>query len=154
MSVKSVTLVLENCEQITFDYPSEIYMLNTGDIKEYFVSYGNSIGKQRYVDGFFIIFDNNSGKLGTFSPDDSKLPIERLNQYKDVTGLRIEYEDGQTEYIGVSWEGVDSEYNHSGQGLVLTEKGNVLYYSETGSYKCGMKQDSDYIDSWSFMVKD
>ena len=29
--VKSITLVLENCEEITFEYPSEIYMLkNSG----------------------------------------------------------------------------------------------------------------------------
>ena len=35
--VKSVTLVLENCEEITFECPSEIYMLKAGDIKERYI---------------------------------------------------------------------------------------------------------------------
>ena len=154
MSVKSITLVLENCEEVTFNYPSEIYMLKTGDIKEHYVSYVNTITKQKYVDGFSVVFGKDCGKLGTFSPDEDDLPITRLNQCKDVTGIHIEYEDGEEDFVGVSWEGVDSETHHSGQGLVLTEEGNVLYYSETGSYKCDLKQDKDSLDMWAYMVKD
>lgn len=149
MSIRSITLFLENCEEVTFNYPSEIFMLHTGDIKEYFMSWGNSIGKQRYVDGFSIIFGKNCGTLGTFSPDENRLPIERLDQYKDVTGIKVTYDDGQVEEVGVSWDDVDSEFEHSGQKLVLTDNGNVLYYSETGNYQCDWKQDSEAIDSWS-----
>lgn len=154
MNVKSVTLVLENCEEVTFQYPSEIYMLKTGDIKERYVSYCNAIDKRKYVDGFSIVFGKDAGKLGTFSPYENKLPIERLNQYKDVTGISIEYDSGEYDYLGVSWEGIDSETIHSGQGLVLTESGNVLYYSETGSYQCDLKQEHESIDMWAYMVKD
>lgn len=154
MSVKSISLIFENCESVTFNYPSEVYMFETSDIKEHFMSWGNSIGIIKYVDGFSIIFGKGCGELGTFSPDESKLPIERLNQYKDVTGINIEYEDGTVEQLGVSWEGVDSDYHHSGQGLVLTEEGSVLYYSETGNYQCDLKQEPESIDSWAFMVKD
>lgn len=154
MSVKSISLILENCESVTFNYPSEVYMLKTSDIKEKVVSYYNTITKQKYVDGFSIIFGGHCGELGTFSPDENKLPIERLNQYKDVTEINIEYEDGTVEQLGVSWEGVNNDYFHSGQGLVLTEEGNVLYYSETGSYQCYLKQEPESIDSWAFMGKD
>lgn len=154
MSVKSISLILENCESATFNYPSEVYMLKTGDIKERYVSYCNTITKQKYVDGFSIVFGGHCGKLGTFSPDESKLPLERLNQYKDVTAINIEYEDGEEDYIGISWEGVEHETVHSGQGLVLTEEVNVLYYSETGNYQCDLKQDVGSINMWAYMVKD
>ena len=154
MSVKSISLILENCESVTFKYPSEVYMLKTSDIKEKVVSYCNTITKQKYVDGFSIVFGGHCGNLGTFSPDESKLPIERLNQYKDVTAINIEYEDGKEDYIGVSWDGVENETTHSGQDLVCTEEGNVLYYSETGSYQCYLKQEHGSIDLWAFMVKD
>ncbi len=152
--VKSITLVLENCEKITFEYPSEIYMLNTGDIKERYESYCNTIDKQKYVDGFSIVFGKDCGKLGTFSPNENDLPIKRLNQYKDVTGIRIEYDNGEEDFVGVSWEGIDSETHHSGQNLVLTEEGNVLYYSETGNYQCKLKQELESVDMWAYMVKD
>lgn len=152
--VKSITLVLENCEEITFEYPSEIYMLKTGDIKERYVSYCNTIDKQKYVDGFSIVFGKDCGKLGTFSTDENDLPIKRLNQYKDVTGIHIEYDNGEEDFVGVSWEGIDSETIHSGQGLILTEEGNVLYYSETGNYQCKLKQELDSVDMWAYMVKD
>ena len=59
--VKSVTLALENCEEITFKYPSEIYMLETGDIKERYVSCCNTITKQKCVDGFSVIFGKDCG---------------------------------------------------------------------------------------------
>lgn len=154
MNVKSVTLVLENCEEVTFKYPSEIYMLETGDIKERYVSYCNTIGKQKYVDGFSVVFGKDCGELGSFSPDENDLPLKRLNQYKDVTGLYIEYDNEEEDFVGVSWDGVDSETVHSGQGLVLTEEGNVLYYSETGNYQCKLKQEPESVDMWAYMVKD
>lgn len=129
-------------------------MLKTCDIKEKYVSYYNTITKQKYVDGFSIIFGKDCGKLGVFSPDSDKLPMERLNQYKDVTGINIEYEDGEEDFLSVSWEGVGSETHHSGQGLVLTEDGNVLYYSEARDYNCDLKQDHESINMWAYMVKD
>lgn len=154
MIVKSVTLVLENCEEVTFQYPSEIYMFQSGEIKEQYVSYSNCISKQKYVDGFSIVFGKDCGDLGTFSPEENKTALERLNKYKDVTGISIKYDNEEYEYVSVSWEDIESDVIHSGQGLVLTEEGNVMYYSEAGSYQCNMKQDPDYIDSWGFIVKD
>lgn len=154
MSVKSITLVLENCEEITFKYPSEIYMLKTGDIKERYVSYSNTITKQKYTEGFSVIFGKDCGELGPFSPEENELPIKRLNQCKDVTAIHIQYEDGDEDLVGVSWEGVDSETHHSGQNLVLTEGGNILYYSEAGNYQCQLKQEPESVDMWAYMVKD
>ena len=80
--------------------------------------------------------------------------IKRLNQYKDVTGIHIEYDNGEEDFVGVSWEGIDSETYHSGQNLVMTEDGNVLYYSETGNYQCKLKQELGSVDMWAYMVKD
>lgn len=154
MKVTKIHLVLENCESIVFKYPEEVFCLQTSDIKEHYVSYSNGIRKQKYIDGFVIVFNSHSGELGTFSPDVNMLPLERLNKYKDVTSLVVEFEDGTTDYLGVSWDGVDSETIHSGQGLVLTEEGNVLYYSETGNYQCKLKQEPESADMWAYMVKD
>lgn len=153
MKVSSITLIFENCEEVTFQYPSEIFMLDTGYVKEYYISYSNGLHKQKYIDGFSIVFQKDSGQCGVFSSDNTKTPLERLNQYKDVTGIAIEYENNTQEYLGVSWEDIDSEVHHSGQGLVLTEEGNVLYYSETGGYECNLKQDLEEIDIWAEMVK-
>lgn len=141
MKVVKIHLVLENCESIVFKYPEEVFCLQTSDIKEHYISYSNGIQKQKYIDGFTIAFNSYSGELGTFSPDENMLPLERLNKYKDVTAVVVEFENGTKDYLGVSWEGVDSETIHSGQHLFLTDEGSTVYYSETGNYKCTMTAD-------------
>ena len=151
MKVVKIHLVLENCESIVFKCPEEVFCLQTSDIKEHYVSYSNGIQKQKYIDGFTIVFNSNSGELGTFSPDDNMLSLERLNKYKDVTAVVVEFEDGTNDYLDVSWEGVDSETVHSGQHLRLTDEGSAVYYSEAGSYKCTMTVDE--ADCWKLMSK-
>lgn len=150
MKVTKIHLVLENCESIVFKYPEEVFCLQTSAIKEHYVSYSNGIQKQKYVDGFTIVFNSHSGELGTFSPDDTMLPLERLNKYKDVTALVVEFEDGTNDYLGISWEGVESETIHSGQHLLLTDEGAAVYYSETGSYKCTMTAEE--ADCWKLLM--
>lgn len=103
---------------------------------------------------FLLFLARDCGELGAFSSDENGLPLKRLNQYKDVTGIHVEYDNGGEDFVGVSWDGVDSETIHSGQGLVLTEEGNVLYYSETGNYQCKLKQEPESVDMWAYMVKD
>lgn len=151
MKVTKIHLVLENCEGVVFKYPEEVFCLQTSDIKEHYVSYSNCIQKQKYIDGFTIVFNSHSGELGTFSPDNNILPLERLNKYKDVTAIVIEFEDGTNDYLGVSWEGVESETIHSGQHLLLTDEGTAVYYSEAGKYKCTMTADE--ADCWKLMSK-
>lgn len=151
MKVTKIHLVLENCESIVFKYPEEVFCLQTSDIKEHYVSYSNCINKQKYIDGFTIVFNSHSGELGTFSPDDTMLPLERLNNCKDVTAIVVEFEDGTSDYLGVSWEDVESEVIHSGQTLLLTGGGSVIYYSETGSYKSNMTLEE--ADCWKLMSK-
>jgi hypothetical protein len=149
MKVVKIHLVLENCESLVFKYPEEVFCLQTSDIKEHYVSYSNGIQKQKHIDGFTIVFNSHSGELGTFSPDNNVLPLERLNKYKDVTAIVVEFEDGTKDYLGVSWEGVESETIPSGQHLILTDEGAAIYYSEAGSYKCTVSADE--ADCWKFM---
>ncbi len=149
MKVVKIHLVLENCESLVFKYPEEVFCLQTSDIKEHYVSYSNGIQKQKHIDGFTIVFNSHSGELGTFSPDNNVLPLKRLNKYKDVTAVVVHFEDGTNDYLGVSWEGVESETIHSGQSLLLTNEGTALYYSEDGSYKSNMTlEEADY---WKIM---
>ena len=93
--VKSITLVFENCESITVEYP-QIAAFHTGKIYESYSSCGNCIYRTQTVEGFTAVF-NKKGSLSTdeytsWLTEGHTPTLERLKGC-NVTQLTITYKD-------------------------------------------------------------
>jgi hypothetical protein len=126
---KSVELVLENCEAIEIkrEHIGIFYVLNIKrSISRRAV---NSIDSYTTADEVFMQICSEANVLSSYvttCSDNDVLPFARLLNYKDITGLRIKYKDGDEEYIQVNWGG-DSDYENEYQTAAINEKTGDLY---------------------------
>lgn len=127
--VKSITLVLENLEAVTFNR-EDIGTLHINNITR---SIGriavNSINDTSIAEEFFIQLSSKSNKKGPHAStySSSKLPFDRLLQHDDITAIGVIYQNGkEEETIYVNWGG-DSDYTNINQTSVLNEKTGDLY---------------------------
>lgn len=128
MNVKSITLVLENCEEMVLKYPDVVYF----DIyKPYstFNSYMNVISKSDCVKGFSMGIRKGVDLSESNSFSDG-MNIKRLASC-DVTQLDIKYEDGTNDYYLVNWDCKNEQCNDK-QVFEETPSGNYIFYSYTG----------------------
>lgn len=148
-TVKSIELILENCEAITFKYP-DVCILEVGEVRTGFVSCCNVIGKETTLDGFSIVINGKAKpELHLFTEGVSWLT--RLTNYKDVTQLKVNYNNNISEVFMVYWL-VEEEYSHKGQRLIHTPEGNFIFYSEAKSYKNTICVDT--ADSMCYVSQD
>lgn len=139
MKLKSVKLCFENCEDLTYEYPSFCYF----NIEGYGVSFGNySNGtyKNESIKGFTMIIAGNA------IPSDSCLFSERSDQntrlMNDITQLILIYEDGSSDHFNVTWPDDDDDQYHSLQTVRKTEKGNYLIHSMVeGMKECNFSDE-------------
>lgn len=99
--VKSITLVFENCEGLTFEYP-DIFYFDIGSTKEKFSTFTNAISKIKVVSGFSLAI-----KLGS-----TPVNIDAFSQWcswqhrltlKDITQINIEFKNGEVDELVVTW---------------------------------------------------
>lgn len=133
MIVKSVEFVLENCEVITVEYP-DICFLRIGKVKEKFSTFCNAISKMKFTNKFEVIIHQDA-KISTDGMfDTDKCPRKRL-KLGDITGLKVNYDNGDHDFFGIKWPKGDETY-HSHHKNVELDNG-ALYMC--CSYKKNMK---------------
>lgn len=140
-----ITLVLENCETITFDYATDVFFFETSQLQYRYRSGNNGIMKETMIDGFTLGFRPNTGYMNDYFTDDN--PVERLQRHTDVTQVVISHDDGTMETLNVSWEHVTNPTDaHDMQGIITTEKNNVVLYCESTTYKSELREQPSWID--------
>lgn len=125
--IKSIELVLENCEVIVVEKES-IGTMNLTNIHRSIRRVAtNSVSDLLQAEEVFIQISSKVNHVSSYSLSlGSGTPFERLMQYGDITAVLINYEDGSEEYIFVDWsEGC--EYNNLYQSSAVNEQTGDLY---------------------------
>lgn len=130
MNIKSIELVLENCETIVLKYPDVGYFDINGQYTS-FSNYMNAICKNQCINGFTIGIKSGAdlSESNCFSSD-GKMSIERL-KLRDVTQVEITYDDDSKDHYMVSWDCENDQLNDK-QVFELTPDENHIFYSYTG----------------------
>lgn len=141
--VKSVELVLENCESIKFS-PDQIGAFGCTEIVAQVARVAcNSISKYLSCKEMYMeLYSAANQKYDSFGRESEHKAFERLCQYDDITGVEVVYEDGSKDYILVPWN-EESEYSNKYQTsyiasdnslriLVSREQRAVNFFAEGG----------------------
>lgn len=135
--VKSIELVLENCEMIEIKR-EHIGSFNLSNIRRSISRIAaNSICDSLSAEDAFIQISSKANTINSYSFtwDDNKiLPFDRLTQHKDITAIEIHYEDGSNEYIYVNWGG-KSDYTNLYQTSKINQHTGDLYIAISEKYK-------------------
>lgn len=127
--VKSVELILENCEVIEIKR-EHIGVFHVLDIKKSISRDAiNSINDYLEAEEIFIQISSKANNPSSYVEDlhDGEItPFDRLMRYADITALNIKYQDDSEEYIFVKWGG-DSDYTNEYQSVATNEKTGDLY---------------------------
>lgn len=126
-SVKSIDIVLENCEVYTF--PTEdIGYFEMSDIREEICRLAcNSIEKDKTVHCLKMeIFDTHRLQEDYFDINVVADVFKRIAEHNDITQIYINYEDGTEEQYLV-------EYNELTEALGAPNKNQKSYISELGN---------------------
>lgn len=113
--INFVSLILETCERISIDREYLNYF-SINNVKENWRLFSPSnsnvevetMTKDHTCDKIHLEIKkeaNEASNLHNFSKNNKILPFDRLIQYKDITGISIEYMDGTEDYIHVPWGG-------------------------------------------------
>lgn len=124
-TVKTVDLVLENCEVITID-AKNIDMFYASDVKRsiYFRDgfYSESLSANEIGISITVNANVNSSYTDNWNSEIRLLPFDRLIKSNDITHFDINYQDGSNEYIRVNWGG-DSDNNNPYQTRKIDAEG-------------------------------
>lgn len=137
--VKSITLVLENCETIKLDR-KHIGSFLVDNIK-YSISRMacNSISTFTFCENFAIEINRNASKVGT-NYNSNQDALKRLITYSDITAIDIKYEDDTEEYIYVDWNEENNHCNNNNQKHYMNKFGDLYIVVSSG------KVIDDYFD--------
>lgn len=126
MKYKSLTLILENCDQIYLD-PKDIVFLNISNLTTNIRVENGEVRKCYKASKLDLtLLSSTNVECDRFG---SKYKVfDRLLSHPDITSIIIEYEDGSSEQIFVEWEdltpnGCDNKYQESvmvGDNLLVT----------------------------------
>ena len=115
--INFVSLILENCERISVDREHLNYF-SINNVKENWRLFSPSdsnvevetMTKDHTCDKVRLEIKkeaNEAYNFHSFDKNNKILPFDRLRQYKDITGISIEYMDGTEDYVHVPWGGRD-----------------------------------------------
>ena len=124
--VKSITLVLENCEEISIS-KEHIGSFYCKDITATIARIAcNSIAKEQYCGEFYLEIDKDADRpYSVFEIERDKTVFERL-ACPDITGISIKYEDDTTEYCIMPWKDADrSGWSSAYQTSCVSKSGNM-----------------------------
>ena len=124
--VKSITLVLENCEDIPIskEHIGSFYCKDiTATISR---TACNSISKEQYCGEFYLEIHKNADRhYSIFGAESDETVFKRL-AYPDITGINIIYEDDTAEYCIMPWKDADSTgCNNEYQTSHVSKSGNM-----------------------------
>ena len=116
MKYKSLTLILENCDQIYLN-PKDIALLNISNLITN-VKIENGEVRKWYKASKLNLTILASANVECDRFGDKYKVFDRLLSYPDITSIIVEYEDGSSEQIFVEWEdltpnGCDNKYQES-----------------------------------------
>lgn len=143
-NIKSVELILENCETIEIE-AKYFGMFKMDDIRTGIYRIAcNAISKSQTAHSIaFEIFSEANVKYAPFGSCEEQLKFHRLTQWKDITGIELKYEDGSVETYYVDYD--DGEDNALGAEN-LNEK---VHISRLGNLYIVIEKDKtifDYFD--------
>lgn len=124
--VKSIALVLENCEVITIAR-EHIGKFHCKDITSTIARIAcNSISKKQYCGEFYLEMHKNAdGHYSSFGEESDETVFKRL-AYDDITRIKIIYEDDTVEYYIMPWEDADiTGCNNEYQTSYVSKCGNM-----------------------------
>lgn len=124
--VKSITIVLENCEEIPIS-KEHIGSFHCKDITTAIARTScNSISKEQYCEEFYLEIHKNADRhYSSFGTESDETVFKRL-AYPDITGINITYEDDTAEYCIMPWKDGDSTgCNNEYQTSHVSKSGNM-----------------------------
>lgn len=130
MEIKQLKLIFENCETITIDR-KYIGALDIDNIKKSISRNAcNSISSNLSCDSFVISINRKLPieKLSSWTIGDvleERNPLIRIQQYNDITGIEVIYENDTSEYIFIQWGG-DSDYSNEYQKVYVNDFEDVF----------------------------
>lgn len=121
--VKSVMLILENCEAFEIDrkHIGEFYV--SGIERTIQRSACNSISED-FIAKSFNIQIHKDANIKTGWKDTTM--FERIENFKDITQLLITYDDGTSENLFVDWIS-ENEYSNDAQKAKVSEVNEALF---------------------------
>ena len=128
MQVKTIELVFENCECITFN-AKDVLLFGIGDITEAYSSFMNGISLHSTIDEFYIVIRKAvlPDSSGLFNPDTN--PLDRL-LVPDITQIHVTFEDDSTREYYVLWNSNDEDDNNNSinldQSVITSINGNII----------------------------
>lgn len=143
--VKAITLVLKNCECISFQR-SQIGVFWCDEIHSCVSRIAmNSISKHLYCKELFVELNKSADQpYETFDQMSERTAFQRLLEFQDITHIEIEYDDGTKEYIAVPWDERD-DYTNLYQSCTKSKSGH-LYVLVCPDKKITDVVDQEYID--------
>lgn len=124
--VKSIDLVLENCEVITIS-EEHIGSFYCKDITATIARIAcNRIAKEQYCREFYLEIHKDADQhYSIFGSKSEETAFKRL-ACPDITGINITYEDGTTEYCIMPWKDADrTGCNNEYQTSYVSKRGNM-----------------------------
>jgi len=124
--VKSITIVLENCEEITISQ-EHIGSFYCKDITTSIARTAcNSITKEQYCKEFYLEIHKNADRYYSFWGIESDKTVFKRLAYPDITGISITYEDDTAEYCIMPWKDADrTRCNNAYQTSYVSKSGNM-----------------------------
>lgn len=126
--VKSISLILENCEVLTFDrkYIGEFCV--DGITSDIFRIACNSIRKRQRCEKLLLSLRRDADqKYDCFGLPSDATTFKRIDSCPDITSIEITYEDGSMERYCVPWHEGD-EYSNRYQHSYISKMGDLYLY--------------------------
>lgn len=145
--VKSIDLVFENCEVISFDL-KVLGAFLIDDIHPNIRNLGcNAIGKMLCADTVVLeIFKEGNAEYHPFQESTHK--FDRILNSKDITQITVKYQDGEEDYW-VQYKGV---YSNEYQKNYLSKQGNLYIVIGKGK-KLHQFFDKNMIDGEDAVIR-
>ena len=141
--IKNLTFVLENCEHITVKGNTIGSFDITGIEKMIRRVACNEIGKYEVANSVAIeLFPEADTKYNSFGEVSKSTAFKRLSEYADITGIEIEYDNGETESFLVDYD--TGEYDYLGKDEI-EDKDTIEYLHD--AYNIGIETESEH--EWS-----
>ncbi|MCM1224859.1 MAG: hypothetical protein NC548_61465 [Lachnospiraceae bacterium] len=123
--VKSVELVLENCESIKF-LPDQIGIFCCDKITSYVARVAcNSISKQLICEWMCIeLYNSANQKYNSLGQESEDRALDRLGKFNDITAVEVTYEDGGVDYILVPWN-EENDYSNKYQTSYVADDNSL-----------------------------
>jgi len=130
--IKSITLVTENCEVLTFDI-KHVFWFSFINNRDFMFENGHEVFEDEHRELFGIAFLPTAQLVAdeTFA---SSYDWQTRLKGVDVTAFEINYESGTVKTVGIEWpDGEENRYltAHPGQRFEETPAGNFIFTSST-----------------------